>query len=1035
MTPSPTAARPLGMIALALLMATFAGTVHGDTGVIPPPAPLPNADFTAGDAAPHAWRLSGGEGRWVDGAALEVTGGGEDSNAWFLDSHPFTPRGRYHFAVRARRPSGAGSMIAGPAFANRDYPGVSSQWQWFGHAFRVPDGMERGQVRVGQWHTTGSLQFDAVRLTPVIPVHTATAGLVLGEGESIRQGQYRFDGSFEHDGSNDHRTLVRATAGFNSDRWVFGAGSEVIYRFDAPAGRFDEGAVEWDVNYHVRGGCIAAVSRDGDSWHVLEQVDGVGSGRAAVPAELLPAETLFLRLAAAGQRPTFQVNRVQFEGALDGAVPEAVGSTLYAMVESLGDGLAVEGMTRVPAETPGRMQLSMAVRNPGSDIADARLDVRPADVEAWAAGGDDAPRVPEGPPTAGDSARIDPGETATLAVELPAETPGEHWFAVALRREGATRADLAALLPVTVAEFHRADYGYLLGEPGETATLWWCEAGWKVPRDRPPPKERGEAVRLAAARRDREGAQIVVRSAEGLRGLSAEVGPLTGPEGTVIDADRIEVLRVYYHFVHSPTDATGIRAYWPDALPPLDEPIDVAAGENQPLWIAIEVPADAPAGSYRGTVALTAEGFAAEVPIELTVWDFALPERNHIETAFGFSPQNVFRYHQLTDEADRRRVLDLYFEAFARNRISPYDPTPLDSIRVHFRPEADPPRADVDFSAFDSAMERAIEQFGFTGFRLRIPGMGGGTFHSRYEPRIGEFGEETEQYQAMFASLVEQLEAHLRERGWLDMAYIYWFDEPAPRDYPFVAAGMERLKRYAPGLRRMLTEKPVEDLFGLVDIWCPVSHQYDHEAAEARRAEGKRFWWYVCTVPKAPYATLFIDHPATELRVWLWQTWERNIDGVLVWQTNYWTSSAAFPDEPQNPYEDPMGYVSGYSTPPGVRRHWGNGDGRFIYPPLAAAVPGAAGEGAVIAPPVSSIRWEMLREGIEDWEYLYKLRGLIEQHRDRLSAEERVRLESLLEVPESITADMTTFTNDPRPIHEHRARVATAIERLRSGTP
>ena len=85
-------------------------------------------------------------------------------------------------------------------------------------------------------------------------------------------------------------------------------------------------------------------------------------------------------------------------------------------------------------------------------------------------------------------------------------------------------------------------------------------------------------------------------------------------------------------------------------------------------------------------------------------------------------------------------------------------------------------------------------------------------------------------------------------------------------------------------------------------------------------AEGDRFWWYVCTGPKAPYCTLFIDHPATELRVWLWQTWKRQISGILVWQTNYWTSGAAYPDNPQNPYEDPMGWVSGYSTAAGTRR-------------------------------------------------------------------------------------------------------------------
>ena len=268
------------------------------------------------------------------------------------------------------------------------------------------------------------------------------------------------------------------------------------------------------------------------------------------------------------------------------------------------------------------------------------------------------------------------------------------------------------------------------------------------------------------------------------------------------------------------------------------------------------------------------------------------------------------------------------------------------------------------------------------------------------------------------------------------MAYVYWFDEPEPDDYEFVAEGMRRLKQYAAGLRRMLTEQPGDNqLTGLVDIWCPISNGYDHQKAEERRAHGERFWWYVCTGPKAPYCTLFIDHPATELRVWHWQAWQRGIVGTLVWQSNYWTSSAAFPDQPQDPYQDPMGYVSGYSTPAGEKRFWGNGDGRFIYPPLVASQPGKAGEQPVIAPPVSSIRWEMLREGVEDYECLYMLRSLLAEKRNDLPEARRQQYENLLKVPAAITTDMTTFTSTPEPIYAHRRAVAEAIEQLSGRKP
>lgn len=983
-----------------------------------PAEPVFTTEFARGDDAPAGWTLSGGQGRWVDRRVLEVTGSGSDSNYWRNDQYAFRPGGLYHFAMRARRPSGRGCVISGPSFANRDQYGVTSDWQWLGHVFRAPENTSGAYLRLGQWEATGSVQFDAVRVAPAIAVHRLVHGMVLGEGESIQDGTYAFVGNYDYPGSNYHRTLDAATAGFNSNRWTFGAGAEVRYRFELPDCRFVSAQFGFNVNHHTGGACTAEVSTDGKQWRAVATKDAVSTATVAVPADLLPARAILVRLRAGDARGSFQVNRLEFQGKLDRAVPDAVGETIFADLESPGSGIELRQMVLQKDDSSGTTSLRVAARH---------ADGKPGPIAltgSIALEGGRSLDLPE------YTVRVDSKAVGDLLVPLPMQEPGRHEMRLALRRADSGAEPLRARLAYTVPEFYRADYGErIAGVDGATA-VWWCEAGWKVARNRPAPEAEAEAATLAAARGDREAVQIVVRPRESLTKLTAKATPLSGPEGATIPAERIRILRVYYHFVHHPTDATGVRDWWPDALPPFDAPLDVAAGENQPLWILVDVPDGAAAGDYIGQIRLEAEGFSAVVPLKLRVWDFALPKRNHVETAFGFSAGNVFRYHQLQTDDQRRKVLDMYFECFAEHRISPYDPVPLDGIGVKFLPEADPPRAQLDFAAFDREMARVVEKFHFTGYRLPIQGMGGGTFHARHDPKIGEFGENTPEYQAMFSSYVKQLEDHLREKGWLDMAYVYWFDEPAPRDYEFVRNGMERLKKYAPGLRTMLTEEPVDALAGPIDIWCPVSHNYEHEAAEKRRARGERIWWYVCTGPKAPYCTLFIDHPATELRVWLWQTWQRNIVGTLVWQSNYWTSSAAFPDSPQNPYEDPMGYVSGYSTPRGVKRHWGNGDGRFIYPPLAAAAPGIAGPEPVVEPPVSSIRWEMLREGIEDYEYLYLLRERIDQKRDRLAPDEVQAYEALLEVPESITKNMTTFTTDPRPIHARRAQVAEAIEKL-----
>ncbi len=972
---------------------------------------VPNADFRLGEDSPQDWRLTG-SGRWVDRKILEVSGSGSDSSSWWTPEVTMLPGQRYHFEFRGRRVDGSGSAITGPAFANRDQVGLTDQWRWLGHVFRVPDHGGDGRLRLGQWHATGAIQFDEVRLTPTLPVYRQQGELILGEGEMIQDDRYHFAGSFRHLGSNDHRVLHRSTTSFNSDRWTFGMGTEVIYRFAMPDVSLTSMSVEFDVNHYVRGVCRLEVSREGGDWHLLGELNEVGTAGGQVPDELLPAEQLFVRLRPATGAASFQVNRFDVRARLDRTLGEITGETVYADLRETCDLLKIEHMTIQREPQTGARRLDVVVG--WSDESEGVLD-------AVLTGPEDAAST--------DRAVVAPGDRWRFQMDLPDRLPGSH--VVSLRVSEERGAATATDLTIHVPDFYRTDYGYRLPGGTDQIALWWCDATRKVPRQRAVPDARGDAVRLEAARHDYEAAQIVVRPNEDLKGLTAEVTDLIGPGGYRIPAASTEILWVYYHFVQHPTDATGVRDWWPDALPPLDTPLNVAAGHNQPLWILFYVPEDAPAGDYQGSVRLRADGFAAEAPIELRVWNFSLPRRNHLETAFGLNVGNIWRYHGLTSEEDRRRVLDMYLESFARHRISPYDPVPLDPIRVRFVPDAEPPRAEVDFSAFEPAMTRAIERYGFTGFRLRIQGMGGGTFHSRYEPRIGEFGEDTPEYQAMFADYVRQLEDFLAERGWLDMAYVYWFDEPAPADYEFVANGMRRLKKHAPRLRKMLTEEPGDNvLAGLVDIWCPVSYNYDHEQAEKRRAAGERFWWYVCTVPKAPYCTLFIDHPATELRVWHWQTWQRDIVGTLVWQSNYWTSSAAFPEQPQDPYEDPMAYVSGYSTPPGVKRFWGNGDGRFLYPPLAASVPGKSGDHPVIQPPVSSIRWEMIREGVEDYEMLHLLRRLLDEKDATLSDDQRTAWRDLLRVPSSITSDMITFTTDPTPIYERRRAVARTIEAL-----
>lgn len=1144
-------------------------------GAVAQTVSVTNPSFEEGQDAPFGWTLSEGRGDWLsgdaaDGArALAVTGDGNDSNFWRSAPVAFAPSSVYTINFNARSlGSSGGTPMTGPIFCNRDIGGVPAAWTPFSSVFVTPRHIapENAWLRFGQWHVRGTVAFDAISVVATQAIHRRLDGVTLGEGESISGNRYAFNAPFASLCSNHSRPLAFHQASFNTNRWVLSRGSEVVYRHEIDGRRQVEAEVEVVVNYYVAGTLVVEAGQDGENWRQLGAISGQEPGAFVIPGPLLPADTIWVRLRVDDNPDAaLQVTGYSYRARLDGEPIEMSGSTRYVSLLETDDLVNVELMSLGDTVPGGDNAVAARLTN----RSDRAVSIRPT----VAISRDDAPVLEFSAP----ATELPPGERV---LNLPYELPGSGTFAFEFSlgpdRGFHSRAEMH------VAELFDTSYGERLPGASDAVGLWWASSGWKVSATRPEPSVEGAAVLIRAARAEAEAAQLVVRPARDLRGLTATCGPLSGPNGAVIPADSIDILRVRYLPVTYPTDNTGVAALWPDPLPPFDGPIDVPGGVNQPLWIRVTTPRDIAAGLYTGSVTLSAEGYRVEAPLHVEVYDFELPTRMTCTTAFGFSPGLVYRYHKLTEPEHRRAVIEKYLENFSAHRISPYNPAPLDPIGITWpslgkwrggrrvsderRSGAgslllDDPHTEVnvaadyvdslpigekgfrlslwyrtrepgmkglvtvshqdargewmsgrnrdivltgdgtwqrleqvvtefpqgartvrltlratlwaddgsttgatwyddvslvdiaterelieegdfeplplerlvpefDWTAWDSSIERAIDLYGFNSFQLPVHGLGGGTFHSRTEPSLLGFMEDTPEYRQLFSAYVRGLESHLRDRGWLDEAYVYWFDEPDPKDYEFVMNGFRKLKRYAPAINRMLTEQIEPELVGGPNIWCPLTPDYDPELAAERRREGDRFWWYICTGPKAPYATLFIDHPGAELRVWLWQTWQFEVEGILIWETNYWTSDAAYPDQPQNPYEDPMGWVSGYSTPAGVRSPWGNGDGRFIYPPEAAA--DANPPGPLLEGPVDSIRWEMLRDGVEDYEYFVILRDLIEARRDRIPVEELGYFEGLLEVPATVSEGLTVFTKDPAPIEEHRDRIARAIERLRN---
>jgi len=986
------------------------------------PVSNPSFEEVSADGNPANWTLSGGTGSVTDVRVrqgdrcilVEGTGEKENSNYWRSPNLPLEPGGVYalHYMMRREGAQGVGGCaITGMNLCNVDRPEVGEKWQEIRQIITAPTVPCEAWLRFGQWEAKGRYSFDAVRLFKTIPVYRKFDGVELGAGERIMGNAYNFAPPMAEKNTNQFRALRAMNGYFNTNRFNFSNGQFLTFEHRIAEHPVKSGRLFFWTQHYGDVAFEAEACRDGQNWISLGTVKEGDKVLASLPDSLFPADSLWVRMkATGGGTGSLAMHGYRLEAVLDGAPMNAAGDTQYVDVEALAPGLSVAVDAPVMFD-PGRADgaLTLSVQNATDKTIRENLTVSVSEKA-----------VHTGP------IAITPGENSYPSIPCPLGETGKHVLGI----DGGASFRLA--MECLVPEYFNASYGELLDDSG----IWWASSGWKIPKTRALPTKKGGALRIETAQNEAEAAQLVLCPPKDLANVRLSCTGLEGSGGVRLTPDMLELLRVRYVPVTMPTDNTGVAAPWPDPLPPITGPLALAGGENHPFWVRVKPAKNTPAGEYNGVIHIEADGYQAAVPVRVRVFGFALPDRMTCVSAFGFGLGRAFDYQKITGDADKRKVTDQYLRALANHHITPYNPAPLDRFEVTWtgiepKESADPANVHcvIDWTKWDAAMQHSFDEYHFNSFVVPIEGTGSGTFYSRTEPSLLGFPESSPVYQALFKDYCVQVEQHLRAKGWLDDCYVYWFDEPEPRDYEFVMNGFNRIKNAAPGIGRMLTEQIEPELVGGPNIWCPLTPSYKKEACQARQAAGDRIWWYVCTGPKAPYAALFIDHPATDLRVWLWQTWQRGVQGILIWETLLWNSPTAYPDPkaPQNPYEDPMGWECGYGNEPG-RRPWGNGDGRFLYPPEAAADGNPAAP--VFDPPVDTIRIEMLRDGIEDYEYMVMLKRLLAEKGAALDASKKAEYEGLLTVPSDISESMTEFTKDPAPIEAHRHKVAEAIENI-----
>ncbi len=544
---------------------------------------------------------------------------------------------------------------------------------------------------------------------------------------------------------------------------------------------------------------------------------------------------------------------------------------------------------------------------------------------------------------------------------------------------------------------------------GDARAEWqvWTETQTvHILRDAPPGS--AKAAQLASARNEWESFQILLRSDAAMKGVRVEPGDLRGPDGAVVRAADARLYRQHQMHITAGTYRNDAfkEGWYPDPLIPFAHPLtgkplsgarftavpfDLPAGETHGFWVDVYVSADAKPGEYRGTYRVTADGGrAAEVPVVLTVWDFALPATPTLETAFGSPADRMRGYYRDRAKAGKEQepsdwaaVETQCAQMLSDHRVSA---TPADRLA----PEA---QADGTFkipAAQIAALREFVDRYHINAFSTPGP------------TRVVKDPDKERDKLRAWLKAWDQAAAELKRPQ--VVFYTYLKDEPNDEEaYRFVQKWGKAVRDAKSVVKVMVVEQTWTqnaawgDLYGAVDIWCPLFPLHKQETAAPRQALGETVWAYTALCQREPTPWWHIDWPLLNYRVPAWIAWRFRMKGLLYWGgMSYWSQT-----------EDPWNEAWTYGHPKEGKGGKGlvyNGEGTLVYPGRATGYDG-------IAP---SLRLKALRDSVEDYEYLSIL-----ERAGRAADAEKVVL--------PLAESWLKWEKDPAAYEKARAKLAALI--------
>ena len=456
---------------------------------------------------------------------------------------------------------------------------------------------------------------------------------------------------------------------------------------------------------------------------------------------------------------------------------------------------------------------------------------------------------------------------------------------------------------------------------------------------------------------ERISSQMVLWSTDSITNVSAQFSDFKSENGEILNSDIATARFVKYVITDEFARGCGYRkpedfasSLAADALDNVSS-FAIIANEARPLWLTFNVPSTAKPGTYKSTLTLNIEGQKKQTfSYTITIINKTLPKASEWKFHLDLwqNPYAVARFNNVqpwsTEHWDLLKPIMKRLANAGQKVITvslnkrPWGGQTFDQFEamIDWRKKKDG-TWEYDFTIFDNWVQFMMD----LGIKNQISCYSmvpwGNEFYYFDEIENKEVKIKavpgSKEYTNLWVPFLSQFKKHLQKKGWNNITQMA-MDERDPKE---MKAMFKLLNDYAPEFGASFADNHKSyKLYPnkLKDLSVAFGATIDEDDLKLRKTNGYVSTHYVCCSDKFP--NTFTFSPPAEGVFIGWYSIAANFDGFLRWAYNSWV---------ENPLQDSR------------FRAWPAGDTYLVYPNNR-----------------SSIRFETLREGIQDAEKIRILR-------------------------------------------------------------